>query len=87
MKDREDFEFKPQVILLEIVQIYLNLEKDDTFCVAVLSDERSFTPKLLHQAAKILQKVAQSPQMVSDFSAFEDRIKVRNESFSPAVLV
>ncbi|PVD37577.1 hypothetical protein C0Q70_00173 [Pomacea canaliculata] len=75
VKDREDFEFKPQVILLEIVQIYLNLEKDDTFCVAVLSDERSFTPKLLHQAAKILQKVAQSPQMVSDFSAFEDRIK------------
>lgn len=79
VKDRDEFEFKPQVILLEIVQIYLNLEVADKFCVAVLSDERSFTPDLLRQTANILQKISQSPKTIADFLAFEERVKELEE--------
>nr|KAG5714930.1 hypothetical protein BaRGS_000418 [Batillaria attramentaria] len=75
VKDRDEFEFKPHVILMEIVQIYLNLEVDDKFCVAVLSDERSFTPQLLRQASSVLQKISQSPKTIADFLAFEEKLK------------
>ena len=76
VKDRDEFEFKPQVILLEIVQIYLNLEDSDRFCIGVLSDERSFSEKLLHQTAAVLQKVSQSPQTITDFMVFQEKLKV-----------
>ena len=82
VKDRSEFEFKPQVILLEIVQIYLNLEGSDRFCMGVLSDERSFSEKLLHQTAAVLQKVSHSPQVITDFMSFQEKLKV-----GPSVLV
>lgn len=78
VKDREEFEFKPHMILTEIVQIYLNLEADRKFCLAVINDERSFTPQLLTSTATVLQKISQSPKLIADFMAFEDKIKVRH---------
>ncbi|XP_076443993.1 ubiquitin conjugation factor E4 A-like [Babylonia areolata] len=75
VKDRNEFEFKPKVIVHEIVQIYLNLEGSERFCLAVLGDERSFTPSLLPQTAAVLHKVTQSPQVIADFVTFQEKIK------------
>jgi hypothetical protein len=83
VKDRDEFEFKPQIILLDIVQIYLHLEDCDRFCMAVLSDERSFSDKLLQQAAGVLHKVSQSPQINTDFMTFQEKIKVRMSALMP----
>ncbi|KAL8579420.1 hypothetical protein ACOMHN_026785 [Nucella lapillus] len=74
VKDRDEYEFSPKVIVQEITQIFLNLEGSERFCMAVVSDERSFTPTLLPQTAAVLHKVVQNPKTITDFVAFQEKI-------------
>lgn len=76
VKSKADYEFKPHEIVSDIMQIYLNLGDSDTFCVAVISDGRSYRSDLFPKAIQVLQKIGHTPQMTSDFLALEEKIRV-----------
>ena len=53
----EKFEFRPSEIVSNICTIYVNLSGDYSFCLAVYSDGRSYSPELFVQAREILSKI------------------------------
>ena len=57
VKDKDEYEFKPQQTVSDISQIYLNLEEDLNFCLAVVSDGRSYSDDLFPKAINVLRKI------------------------------
>lgn len=55
MKVFSDFHFKPEQLVSDIVDIYLNLGEDDVFCQAVGGDGRSYSARLFLDAEKVLK--------------------------------
>ncbi|XP_046576120.1 LOW QUALITY PROTEIN: ubiquitin conjugation factor E4 A-like [Haliotis rubra] len=78
VKDKNEYEFKPQQIVQDITKIYLNLGESDMFCRAVSGDERSYSPELFAKAVQVLQKISTMPQVMSDFLGLEDKIRGYN---------
>lgn len=54
VKDKENYDFKPQETVSNISAIYLNLKDSDQFCQAVFQDQRSYTPELFKQVKKFV---------------------------------
>ncbi|XP_059163958.1 ubiquitin conjugation factor E4 A-like [Physella acuta] len=75
VKDKENYEFKPQETVSNISAIYLNLQSSDDFCQAVFQDERSFSPELFIQASQVMEKIGESPQAIYDFMQLQDKLK------------
>ncbi|XP_013398421.1 ubiquitin conjugation factor E4 A [Lingula anatina] len=75
VKNFEEFEFKPQLIVSDICQIYLNLGSHEAFCLAVTADGRSYSPDLLPQAERVLQRIGKPVQMISEFAGLAEEIK------------
>ncbi|GFS09230.1 ubiquitin conjugation factor E4 A [Elysia marginata] len=75
VKDKENFDFKPQETVSNILAIYLNLQGSELFCKAVFEDQRSYTPELFSQACQVMEKIGESPQTILDFMALDDKIK------------
>lgn len=78
VKDRNEFEFKPEQLVSDITKIYLNLSKDNGFCKAVSGDGRSYSPELFPKAVNVLQKIGSSPVIISDIETLHAKICVRN---------
>ena len=76
VKDKNEFEFKPDVLVSDITKIYLNLSEDEAFCRAVSGDGRSFSPELFPKAVRVLQKIGSAPIMISNFEAVHTKICV-----------
>uniref|UniRef100_A0A0B7A894 Ubiquitin conjugation factor E4 A n=1 Tax=Arion vulgaris TaxID=1028688 RepID=A0A0B7A894_9EUPU len=76
VKDKENYDFKPQETVLNISAIYLNLQNSDQFCQAVFQDQRSYTPDLFKQTCQVLEKIGSTPQTIFDFMQLDDKIKV-----------
>ena len=76
VKDKEEYEFKPDVIVSDITQIYLNLSNSEHFCKAVSGDGRSYSPELFPKAIHVLQKIGKPPAHISDFQILHDKISV-----------
>lgn len=53
----EKYEFRPGEIVSDICTIYTHLYADSSFCFAVSSDGRSYTPQLFSQASDVLCRV------------------------------
>ncbi|BFZ02587.1 hypothetical protein BsWGS_05626 [Bradybaena similaris] len=75
VKDKENYDFKPQETVLNISAIYLNLQTSDHFCQAVFQDQRSYTPQLFQQACLVLEKIGSSPETILDFMQLDEKIK------------
>ena len=69
VKDPSKYDFNPQQLLGDIVQIYSNITKDDSegrFARAVGTDERSFRAPLLLEAASLTRRLGTAPPAAAD---------------------
>ncbi|TPP55714.1 Ubiquitin conjugation factor E4 A [Fasciola gigantica] len=87
VRDKAAYGFRPDLLVIEICQIYnsLALESDvadasavQAFRRAVVSDERSFTSDLLDQTDQVLHRVAASANLCEQFAKTMDLIKSEN---------
>ena len=76
VKDRNEYEFKPEQLVSGITKIYLNLGEDEGFCKAVAGDGRSFSTQLFPKAVHVLQKTGSMPGTISHFEALHNKICV-----------
>ncbi|KAF2367829.1 Ubiquitin conjugation factor E4 core [Trinorchestia longiramus] len=59
VRDAEQYEFQPGVMVAIICRMYCNLTQLPLFPGAVISDGRSYSPKLLHQARSVLLRIGE----------------------------
>lgn len=64
VKDKDEYEFKPHETVSDISQIYLNLEEDENFRIAVVSDGRSYSDDLFPKAINVLKKLRKPLLMI-----------------------
>lgn len=76
VKDKNEYEFKPEQLVSDITKIYLNLSEDEGFCKAVAADGRSYSPELFPKAINVLQKIGSMPAMISNFETLHTKICV-----------
>ena len=55
VKNFDKFHFKPSELVKNIAQIVISLGSEKDFCLAVVSDGRSYTKDLYAQAVKVLE--------------------------------
>ncbi|XP_045212276.2 ubiquitin conjugation factor E4 A-like isoform X2 [Mercenaria mercenaria] len=75
VKDRKEYQFKPEQIVSDIAHIYVYLGKDDRFCKAVLGESRSFSHNLFPQAVTVLNKIGVSPEFISRFEELSVKLQ------------
>ncbi|CAL1542242.1 unnamed protein product [Lymnaea stagnalis] len=75
VKDKDNYEFKPQETVSNICAIYLNLQQSDQFCQAVFQDQRSYSSQLFAQASQVMEKIGESSEAVLDFLQLDEKIK------------
>lgn len=79
----EKYGFKPRELLRSIIEVYLNLEKQEEFPSAVARDGRSFKVEIFDRAREILSKRAlMAPEdlaRLEKFAAKAQHIKVLDE--------
>jgi len=73
VKDKKEFEFDPAQTVLEISHIYINLSTDDSFCLAVSQDGRSYSEQLFGYAENILVRIG-GGQLIGDLSEFAVKV-------------
>ena len=76
VKNFDEFEFKPQEIVSNICQIYINLGDSDEFCLAVSKDGRSYSHVLFLQADIVLRKIHRPQDMIIEMNEIAAKIKV-----------
>lgn len=64
MKNLSQYHFKPQQLVSDIVDIYLNLGEDESFCKAVATDKRSYSPNLFKQSERVLKLIGRPLSVV-----------------------
>ncbi|XP_061168185.1 ubiquitin conjugation factor E4 A-like [Saccostrea echinata] len=79
VRDKNEIEFKPQQMVSDITQIYLNLGDNEAFCMAVSADGRSYSPELFQKTTGVLQKIGKSPTMINQVDSLRDKIEVLRE--------
>lgn len=82
MKDKDEYEFKPQQTVSDISQIYLNLEEDVHFCIAVVSDGRSYSDDLFPKAISVLKKIRKPTQMIESMELLHEKNQVKLLTYS-----
>ncbi|XP_060578936.1 ubiquitin conjugation factor E4 A-like isoform X2 [Ruditapes philippinarum] len=75
VKDRKEYEFKPEQIVSDIAHIYVYLGRDENFCKAVLGESRSFSHNLLPQAVSVLSKIGVSQDFIAKFEDLSVKLK------------
>lgn len=73
VKDKDEYEFKPQQTVSDISQIYLNLEEDAAFCIAVVSDGRSYSDDLFPKAISVLKKIRKPASMIESMELLHQK--------------
>lgn len=74
VKNPEGYGFKPRELLTYIVDVYINLSKEDAFAHAVANDGRSFRPELFERAVELLSKrLLKSPAEIEEIKKFSDK--------------
>ncbi|XP_044525540.1 ubiquitin conjugation factor E4 A [Gracilinanus agilis] len=75
VKDFSEFDFKPQQLVSDICNIYLNLGDEENFCATVPKDGRSYSPILFAQTVRVLKKINKPGNMIVAFSSLAEKIK------------
>ncbi|XP_031636588.1 ubiquitin conjugation factor E4 A [Contarinia nasturtii] len=78
VKDKKEFEFDPSKTVLEICQIYINLDQCAGFRLAVVSDGRSYSSNLFEYAQNVLVKIG-GGQLVGEISDFAGKVSQMEE--------
>lgn len=77
VKNFEDFQFVPKILVSNICQIYINLGEDsDNFCLAVSQDGRSYSHSLFGQAEVVLCKIRDPLDRISRLNEVSKKIMV-----------
>ena len=76
VKDFDEVDFKPQELVSNISQIYINLGQNEEFCLAVSGDGRSYSHDLFQQAEIVLWKIQRPPEMIMQFNEWAAKVKV-----------
>ncbi|KAL4240196.1 Ubiquitin conjugation factor E4 A [Mactra antiquata] len=74
VKDKNEYEFKPEKLVLDITKIYLHLSDNDEFCKSVSGDGRSYSYELFPKTVIVLQKIGCPPAIVSEFETLHEKI-------------
>ena len=89
MKDFGDYEFEPAELVGSICKIYVQLSPVESFCLAVSSDGRSFSPRLFQLAEDVLSRTGRGA-LISDWRSVAEKIdrlssarKAEEESLPP----
>ncbi|XP_058226319.1 probable ubiquitin conjugation factor E4 [Rhododendron vialii] len=79
LKDPEKYEFRPKLLLKQIVNIYVHLargDKENIFPAAITKDGRSYNEQLFSAAADVLQRIGEDPRIIHEFIELGARAKV-----------
>ncbi|CAA0828388.1 Probable ubiquitin conjugation factor E4 [Striga hermonthica] len=79
LKDPEKYEFRPKLLLKQIVNIYVNLargDKDNIFASAIIRDGRSYNEQLFDFAADVLRRIGEDTRVINEFVELGRKAKV-----------
>ncbi|KAI3452252.1 hypothetical protein Pfo_008917 [Paulownia fortunei] len=79
LKDPEKYEFRPKLLLKQIVNIYVNLargDKDNIFPAAIIRDGRSYNEQLFGAAADVLRRIGEDARIIQEFVDLGAKAKV-----------
>ncbi|KAI8541697.1 hypothetical protein RHMOL_Rhmol08G0082500 [Rhododendron molle] len=79
LKDPEKYEFRPKLLLKQIVNIYVHLargDKENIFPAAITKDGRSYNEQLFSAAADVLQRIGEDPRIIREFIELGAKAKV-----------
>ncbi|GER45816.1 U-box domain-containing protein [Striga asiatica] len=79
LKDPEKYEFRPKLLLKQIVNIYVNLargDKDNIFASAIIRDGRSYNEQLFDFAADVLRRIGEDVRVIHEFVELGRKAKV-----------
>ncbi|KAH6771597.1 U-box domain-containing protein [Perilla frutescens var. frutescens] len=79
LKDPEKYEFRPKLLLKQIVTIYVNLakgDKDNIFPAAISRDGRSYNEQLFGAASDVLRKIGEDARIIQEFVELGTKAKV-----------
>lgn len=79
LKDPEKYEFRPKLLLKQIVTIYVNLargDKDSIFPAAIIRDGRSYNEQLFGAASDVLRRIGEDARTIQEFVELGAKAKV-----------
>ncbi|KAG8384649.1 hypothetical protein BUALT_Bualt04G0139900 [Buddleja alternifolia] len=79
LKDPEKYEFRPKLLLKQIVNIYVNLargDKDNIFPSAIIKDGRSYNEQLFGAAADVLRRIGEDARITQEFVGLGEKAKI-----------
>ncbi|XP_020626137.1 ubiquitin conjugation factor E4 A-like [Orbicella faveolata] len=74
VKNLSEFHFKPQQLVSDIIDMYLNLGEEESFCRAVATDKRSYSPNLFKQSERVLKLIGRPTSVIFRLSELASRI-------------
>lgn len=75
VKNLSEFHFKPQKLVSDIVDIYLNLGEEESFCKAVATDKRSYSPSLFKQSERVLKLIGRPSSVIFRLNELAHRVE------------
>lgn len=75
VKNLSQYHFKPQQLVSDIVDIYLNLGEDESFCKAVATDKRSYSPNLFKQSERVLKLIGRPSSVIFKLNELAHRVE------------
>ncbi|XP_042019614.1 probable ubiquitin conjugation factor E4 [Salvia splendens] len=79
LKDPEKYEFRPKLLLKQIVTIYVNLargDKENIFPAAITRDGRSYNEQLFDAASDVLRKIGEDARIIQEFVELGTKTRV-----------
>ncbi|KAK4477584.1 hypothetical protein RD792_016819 [Penstemon davidsonii] len=79
LKDPEKYEFRPKLLLKQIVNIYVNMargDNDNIFPAAITRDGRSYNEQLFGAAADVLRRIGEDGRLIQEFVDLGAKAKV-----------
>ncbi|KAL3614643.1 hypothetical protein CASFOL_041400 [Castilleja foliolosa] len=79
LKDPGKYEFRPKLLLKQIVNIYVNLARGDTkhiFPAAIIRDGCSYNEQLFDAAADVLRRIGEDARFIHDFVELGKKAKI-----------
>lgn len=73
VKDKDEYDFKPDIIVIDICKIYVHLYESDSFCLAISQDGRSYSPELFKQAEDVLARIG-GGVIIGDLNTVADKV-------------
>ncbi|XP_066934926.1 ubiquitin conjugation factor E4 A-like [Clytia hemisphaerica] len=75
VKDFEKYNFEPSTLVINIACIYISLAKEDSFCQAIVTDERCYSNELFTRCLDLLEKLEGGQMFIPDMAKVNARLK------------